>query len=112
MRFIESVIFTKYIRKYLPDEEYAKLCQFLFEKPEAGNIIQGTGGFRKLRWTDAKRNKGKRGGIRIIYYYFLSDQEILFFNVYNKDEANDLSQQAKRTLKQFITEEKKLRKVP
>jgi mRNA-degrading endonuclease RelE of RelBE toxin-antitoxin system len=110
MKFIESSVFTKYIGKYLSAEEYSKLRRFLSEKPEAGDIIQGTGGFRKVRWIDSRRNKGKRGGTRIIYYYFLNNHEILFFTTYNKNETKDLSSQAKKAMKQFINEEKKLRK--
>ena len=54
----------------LSDEDYRTLQQFLARDPEAGDIIPGTGGFRKLRWADSRRRKGKRGGLRIIYYYY------------------------------------------
>ena len=57
--------------------------------------MQGTGGFRKLRWADARRGKGRRGGLRIIYYHFLSDHQIWFMTLYNKDEASDLTAQQK-----------------
>ena len=64
MIFIETSLFTKIIATYLSDDEYAALQSFLVENPEAGDIVRGSGGVRKLRW--AKSGKGKRGGIRII----------------------------------------------
>jgi hypothetical protein len=66
MVFIETSIFTKYIQEYLNDDEYAALQCFLNERPEAGNIVPANGGVRKLRW--AVKGRGKRGGIRVIYY--------------------------------------------
>ncbi len=74
MVFIESPSFTKYLYDYLMDEEYAEFQQFLSTNPEIGSVIQGTGGFRKVRWSAAR--KGKRGGMRIIYYYFTTEHQI------------------------------------
>ena len=105
MKFIESRAFTKTVGKYFPEEEYTRFRQFLLENPESGKIITGTGGFRKIRWIDSRRNKGKRGGIRIIYYYFISNKEILLFTIYNKNEANDLTYRVKKLMKQFIKED-------
>lgn len=70
--------------------------------PEAGDIIPGTGGFRKLRWAARRRGKGKRGGLRVIYYYLVADTQIWFMSVYDKDEAADLSGKEKRVLKAAI----------
>lgn len=64
--FIETPFFTKALEHYLDDDEYAKLQQHLNEHPEAGSIVAGSGGVRKLRWSVAGR--GKRGGLRVIYY--------------------------------------------
>lgn len=65
----------------------------------------GTGGFRKLRWTDPRRGKGRRGGLRIIYYYFLADQQIWLITLYDKDEASDLTPKEKKTLRSAIETE-------
>ena len=64
--FIESSIFERNCSRYLDDEEYSELQQFLMRQPEAGDIIPGSGGVRKLRW--ARSGMGKRGGLRIIYF--------------------------------------------
>lgn len=110
MEFIESPAFTKYYREYIIDEELWKLQKFLLVNPLAGDIIQGTGGIRKLRWVDKKRGKGKRGGLRIIYYYFSEDGQIWLLSIYDKDEALDLTKEQRKTLKTAIEKEKKLRK--
>jgi hypothetical protein len=61
--------------------------------------MPGTGGFRKMRWADARRGKGRRGGLRIIYYHFASDHQIWLMTLYGKDEASDLTAQQKKALK-------------
>jgi hypothetical protein len=76
MEFIEGPAFTRYISAYLADDEYLELQMLLAENPDAGDLMPGTAGFRKLRWEDPKRGKGRRGGLRIIYFYFLSEQLI------------------------------------
>jgi hypothetical protein len=86
------------------------LVTFLISNPEAGNVIQGTGGFRKIRWLDDRRNKGKRGGLRVIYYLFSEDEQIWLLSVYDKSEASDLTAQQKRILKEAIETEKEDRK--
>lgn len=75
------------------------------ENPQLGDVMPGTGGFRKLRWQDSRRGKGKRGGLRIIYYYLTADNQIWFFTLYDKDEADDLTAGQKRLLKQAIHNE-------
>jgi hypothetical protein len=64
--------------------------------------MPGTGGFRKMRWADARRGKGRRGGLRIVYYHFPSDQQIWFMTLYDKDEASDLTTLQKKVLKAAI----------
>ena len=73
MEFIEAPAFTRYISEYLADDDYRRLQNQLANNPELGDLMPGTGGFRKLRWADPRRGKGRRGGLRIIYYYFLAD---------------------------------------
>jgi len=67
--------------------------------------MPGTGGFRKLRWADPRRGKGRRGGLRIIYYYFSADQQIWLMTLYDKDEASDLTPKEKKALKIAIDAE-------
>lgn len=100
MIFMETLLFTKQLPDYLEDDEYQELQEFLIEQPDAGNLIQGTGGLRKLRWT--LDNKGKRGGIRIIYYWQVSKDHIYFFTLYAKNEMSDLSAREKKALKLML----------
>ena len=70
-----------------------------------GDLMPGTGGFRKLRWRDPRRGKGRRGGLRIIYYYFRADQQIWLMTLYGKDEASDLMPKEKKALQSAIEAE-------
>jgi hypothetical protein len=88
MEFIETSIFTKLIYTYLTDDEYVGLQGFMFKYPEAGNIVPGSGGVRKLRWTIA--GKGKRGGVRIVYYFKKQDNEIWLLTIYGKSEVENI----------------------
>jgi mRNA-degrading endonuclease RelE of RelBE toxin-antitoxin system len=88
MVFIETSIFTKLITKYLADDEYLGLQNFLLKYPEAGQLIRGTGGVRKLRW--AVPGKGKRGGLRVIYYWQVRQDEIWLLTVYGKSERETI----------------------
>jgi hypothetical protein len=100
MLFIEIPIFTKHLSKYLDDDTYKKLQNFLIEQPAAGDIVQGTGGLRKLRWS--LNGKGKQGGIRIIYYWHVSEDQIYFLTLYAKNEISDLSSDEKKALKKMM----------
>ena len=71
MEFIEATAFTKYLYDYLSEEEYLGLQNFLLQNPEAGQIVRGSGGVRKVRW--AMAGKGKSGGVRVIYYFKKQD---------------------------------------
>ena len=82
----------------------------LAANPEAGDLIPGAGGIRKLRWKDTRRGKGKRGGLRIIYYCFLSDEEIWLLTLYGKDETSDLTKDEKTQLKRALEGERAARK--
>jgi mRNA-degrading endonuclease RelE of RelBE toxin-antitoxin system len=109
MEFIEAPVFTKYLKKYLSEESYMALQDFLLVNPHAGEIMPGTGGFRKLRWYDKRRGKGKRGGLRVIYYFFSQEVQIWLLTIYGKNEAKDLTSEQKKALKSAIDEEKKAR---
>ncbi|HET9184405.1 MAG TPA: toxin higb- component of a toxin-antitoxin loci [Candidatus Angelobacter sp.] len=80
------------------------------ENPDFGDVVQGTGGFRKARWIDERRGKGKRGGLRIIYFHFEEDEQIWLLTLYDKHEAADLTKEQKKALQTAITEEKAARK--
>jgi mRNA-degrading endonuclease RelE of RelBE toxin-antitoxin system len=110
MEFIEAPAFSKYVHDYLRDEDYAALQQCLLRNPDAGDVISGTGGLRKLRWRDHARGKGKRGGLRIIYYFFLADQQILLLTIYDKNEAADLTSEEKKLLRRAIQDEEAARR--
>ena len=88
MEFIEASAFTKYVHAYLTDDEYLGLQGFLLKYPEAGKLIPGSGGVRKLRW--AMAGKGKSGGVRIIYYFKKQDDEIWFLTIYSKNEIKNI----------------------
>src|SRR4051794_26467344 len=109
MEFIETSGFSKRIVGYLTDDEYREMQQYLQLNPAAGDMIPGTGGIRKLRWTDQRRGKGKRGGLRVIYYYYSSGFQIWLVTLYDKSEAPDLSAKQKRLMKAYITEELRVR---
>jgi len=102
VEFIEAPAFTRYLSDYLDDEGYRALQRELVRKPEAGELIPGTGGFRKARWADKRRGKGRRGGLRVIYYHFAADHQIWLMMLYGKDEAADLTPGEKKTLKAAI----------
>jgi hypothetical protein len=86
------------------------LQQALATNPEEGDLIPGADGIRKLRWRDSRRGKGKRGGLRIIYYCFLSDGEIWLLTLYGKDEASDLTKDEKAQLRRVLDAERAARK--
>ena len=102
MEFIEAPAFTRHLPEYLSDDAYRELQVRFTANPELGDLMPGTGGFRKLRWADARRGKGRRGGLRIIYYYFASVHQIWLMTLYNKNEASNLTAKEKKTLKNLI----------
>lgn len=88
MEFIETSIFTKLIYTYLSDDEYLGLQVFLLKYPEVGKLVPGSGGVRKLRWAIA--GKGKRGGVRVIYYFKKQQSEIWMLTIYSKAETENI----------------------
>jgi hypothetical protein len=102
MRFVETPIFTKIITR-LDDEEYRSLQIALMLRPEQGPIIRGAGGLRKVRW--AKPGSGKRGGLRVIYYWAPREQAFYMLYAYSKNEQGDLTPAQARLLGQLAREE-------
>ena len=85
MEIIETSTFTKLVYTYLTDDEYLGLQSYLLKYPESGKVVPGTGGVRKLRWAAA--GKGKRGGVRVIYFFKKQDDEIWMLTIYGKSQA-------------------------
>jgi hypothetical protein len=110
MEFIEAPAFTRHVARYLSDDEYRALQTEMAGSPDSGDLMPGTGGLRKLRWTDPRRRKGRRGGLRIIYYYFPGDQQLWLMTLYGKGEAADLTPKEKKTLKAAIESELQARR--
>ena len=103
--FVELPPFSRHRADYLKDEEYRLLQAMLLESPHMGDLIQGTGGLRKVRWVDKRRGKGKRGGVRIIYYWSAGGAQFWLFTLYDKDEATDLTADQKKALKALLARE-------
>jgi hypothetical protein len=110
LQFVEAPAFSRYREDYLDDEGFRELQQALARSPEAGDLIPGAGGIRKLRWRDSRRGKGKRGGLRIVYYCFLSDEELWLLTLYDKDEASELTKDEKAQLRRALEAERAARK--
>lgn len=89
MIFIEVPSFTASIIKLMSDEEYAGLQEALVDYPDLGKLIPGGGGLRKVRWRLGR--VGKRGGVRIIYYFLSSDRQIFMVAAYSKAKKKDLA---------------------
>jgi hypothetical protein len=85
----------------MDDDEYAGLQLFLAGHPDAGKIIRGSGGIRKLRW--ASSGRGKRGGLRVIYFWWVARHRITMLMVYPKSERDDLTPEQLRLLKCQLT---------
>jgi hypothetical protein len=73
--FIELPPFERHRQSYLNDENYQRLQKTLMDNPDAGDVIEGTGGLRKVRYADEKRGKGKRGGLRVLYFWWQSGRQ-------------------------------------
>jgi len=100
MVIVETPIFTRRIQAILSDDEYRLLQIQLINKPDSGKVTRGSGGLRKFRWSAG--GHGKRGGIRIIYYWFESQETLLLLFVYSKREQDDLTPEQLRQLKKVV----------
>jgi hypothetical protein len=97
--FVELPAFSRYRADYLDEEGFRGLQAALMKSPESGDVIEGTGGLRKLRHADVRRGKGKRGGLRVIYYWWDGAHQFWLFTLFDKDEMTDLSPDQKKALK-------------
>lgn len=103
--FVELPPFQRVRQEYMDDDAYRRLQLGLLANPEVGDLIEGAGGLRKLRRPDPRRGKGKRGGLRVIYYWWPSGGQYWLFTVYDKDQADDLTAQQRKLLRQMLQRE-------
>lgn len=103
MVIIETSIFTNKITTILNDEEYRGLQNVLLAMPGAGDLIQGSGGIRKIRWGASGR--GKRGGARIIYYWANNHDQIFMLFAYAKNERDNLTKDQLSALREIVISE-------
>jgi len=100
MEFIEFPQFAKSLPLLGDDDAYLEFQIHLMQQPEAGPVIPGSGGLRKLRWAGSGR--GKRGGLRIIYYYITAEGQILLLCAYAKNEMENLPAASIKELKKLV----------
>lgn len=108
--FVELPAFERHRADYLDDDAFRVLENLLMKHPEAGNPIPDTGGLRKLRFADTRRGKGKRGGLRVIYYWWDAGFQFWLFTLYDKNEMADLTPQQRKALKGMIKAELEARR--
>jgi len=109
--FIELPAFARHRDKYLDDEGFRELQNLLMNSPGSGVVIPGTGGLRKLRFVHARRGKGKRGGLRVIYYWWVSGMEFWLFTLYDKDDMPDLTRMQRQALADMVKAELEARRI-
>ena len=100
MVIVETPIFTRQVQAVLSEEEYRLLQMHLVNRPDSGKIIRGSGGLRKLRWSAGRH--GKRGGVRVIYYWFVLHDTLLLLFVYPKSHQEELTPKQLRQLKEVV----------
>lgn len=98
LTFIELPLFARFREAYLDDDELAGMQAYLSARPETGDLIPGSGGCRKLRWRGSGR--GKRGGLRVIYFWRRSDGQIVLVTLYAKNVTDNIAPATLRTLKE------------
>lgn len=103
--FVELPAFARHRAAYLDDDGFRALQERLMVDPEAGDLIVGTGGLRKLRFQDARRQKGTRGGLRVVYYWWQPGPECWLFTLYGKDEVADLTAEQRAALRDMVKRE-------
>lgn len=103
MLFIETSTFSKLLPKYLTDDEYRALQSLLMQRPDAGAVIKGSGGVRKVRW--APSGSGKSGGVRVIYYWKKSEDEVWMLTLYHKSERATIPGHALKQIAEAIKDE-------
>ncbi|NUS61479.1 MAG: toxin [Lysobacter sp.] len=103
--FIELAPFERSRHAYLDDDAFQALQEALAACPDAGDVIPGTGGLRKVRFADRRRRKGTRGGLRVIYYWWQAGLQFWLCAIYDKDEVPDLSPMQRSMLGKLLKAE-------
>ncbi len=106
--FVETTEFSNSQPRFLPDDTYAELQRELIASPRKGDVMPGCGGLRKLRIADPKRQKGKRGGARVIYLHIPEVDQFLMLDIYGKGEKDDLTFAEKKELRELAGEYKRI----
>ena len=100
MLIIETSVFSRLIQEMMSDDEYRKLQEALIIRPEMGDLIKGSGGLRKVRWK--LEGRGKSGGVRVIYYWVVADDQIRMLYAYKKSRQTNLTPEQIVVLKDII----------
>jgi len=103
VKFVETTVFTRRLTAVLSDDEYRRLQEALLRRPTQGDVIEGTGGIRKLRW--AQSGRGKRGALRIIYYLYTKGDMFLMLFLYQKNDQGDLTAEQRRFFARVVRQE-------
>ncbi|TLZ44789.1 MAG: hypothetical protein E6K32_04830 [Gammaproteobacteria bacterium] len=99
MVFIETPVFTRQVQKLLSDEAYSAFQWYLAINPQAGDVVQGTGGLRKVRWSVS--GSGKRSGVRVIYFHVTAQAQVRLLLIYRKGVKDELTAAEKKTLRKL-----------
>lgn len=100
MEFVEAPIFTKLVKELLTDEEFRVLQAVLAAHPKMGDVIPGGTGLRKVRWGSGGQSRGKRGGLRVIYY-LVRPNVIGLIHIYRKSDRDKMPKELLRIFKQY-----------
>jgi hypothetical protein len=103
LTFVETKLFSRLADEYLGEEGLLALQVHLLAKPDIGEVIPGSGGVRKLRW--AMPGRGKRGGMRVIYFLRLQREEIWLLTLYPKNVADNIAAGVLRKIREAIDAE-------
>ncbi|WP_163373258.1 MULTISPECIES: type II toxin-antitoxin system RelE/ParE family toxin [Endozoicomonas] len=102
MEFVEASVFTKIITQLMSDDDYRAMQEAMIAQPDIGSVIKGTGGLRKFRWKLG--DSGKRGGVRTIYYWQVSEDIFYMLYAYTKSRQTDLTSAEKKVLSELARE--------
>ncbi|MFD2228958.1 type II toxin-antitoxin system RelE/ParE family toxin [Alkalimarinus sediminis] len=107
--FVELPPFERVRKDYWDDNTFRNFQNEMLNNPFSGDVIKGTGGLRKVRFRDEKRRKGKRGGVRVIYYWWKEGAQFWLFTIYGKDEVTDLTNAERKLLAELLRHEIQVR---
>jgi hypothetical protein len=102
MLFVESSRFTRDFATQASEEDLRQIQMALLRRPGLGSLIPGTGGLRKLRWRSSRQQRGKRGGLRLLYLYLPEAECVHLLHCFAKNEKEDLTPDEKRTVRRLV----------